>query len=311
MLWMLSSLAVSGQLACGTFDTFSALDTRDGGVGFDLGYAVFGYDLADVAYDPGSGIIFAEAFGIGFPDCLMEFDVGSGQAACTMNWIGGGVALSPGGAPLLFPQNVEWFPPASAFIGLEGAMGQIIGMDQLGATWSLAPYPAGFGPRWSTVAWDSDLRVLWLIGFWSGRYNAVALNPVDFEPVVWSEWSNLCAFATTGIDDTPAQDPILFVSGTCPGELTVTVADATPGSTVQLVSSTRRGRAAVPSGGCAGTRTGLAGPRLRASLVANDYGLATTVLQATAPMCGAAMLQALDVDSCLPTEVDVLPAAVP
>ena len=153
--------------------------------------------------------------------------------------------------------------------------------------------------------------MLWLVGFWGGDANALAVDPLTYLPVAWAEWSAPCWYATTGIDDTPAQDPILFVSGTCPGELTVTVADATPGSTVQLVSSTRRGRATVPSGGCAGTRTGLAGPRLRASLVANDYGLATTVLQATAPMCGAAMLQALDVDSCLPTEVDMLPAAVP
>jgi hypothetical protein len=138
----------------------------------------------------------------------------------------------------------------------------------------------------------------------------MALEPTNFTPVVYGDLPVAGDSATGLYDNTPAQTPILFVSGTCPGELLVTVADATPGETVEIVSGTRRGRSGPVGGGCGNVRSDLSNAVRRETLTADAYGLATTRLQATAPMCGTWMLQALDVGSCLTTEVRPVPAVV-
>ena len=73
---------------------------------------------------------------------------------------------------------------------------------------------------------------------------------------------------------------------------------------------TRPGRTTVPAGPCRGTRSDLANPQPRATLVADAFGLATTHVQATPAMCGRTLVQALDEGSCLVTEVVAVPATV-
>ena len=90
----------------------------------------------------------------------------------------------------------------------------------------------------------------------------------------------------------------------------MSVADAIPGSNIQIASGTRLGRRTVPSGPCAGTRTDLANPRPRATPVADAFGLATTYIHATDPMCGQWMLQTLDEDRCLTTVAGTVPDLV-
>jgi len=48
---------------------------------------------------------------------------------------------------------------------------------------------------------------------------------------------------------------------------------------------------------------GLRRPVPRFDLVANAYGIASTTFQASPQMCGRALLQAMDVDTCLTTQV--------
>jgi len=206
--------------------------------------------------------------------------------------------------------NAEYFPPLDIFIGVSGADSALMSVDGNGFGYIVSPFPSGQYSLWGGLAWDSDLKLLWLLGFETNQYNFVALEPTNFTPVIYSSPDLPCYGATGAFDDVPRQTPALFVSGECPGELTVTIADATPGESVSVLSSGRLGGARVPAGTCSGTRTGLGQPRLRTTLVADSYGIATTQVQATPGMCGATLLQAVDVGSCLTTDVVGVPAPV-
>ena len=113
MVWVFLAVSEAGQLACSTGDTFYAYDTRRDGAEVSIGYASNGYSLGDIAFDSQGLVIYAEAFGLGFPDCLMAFDLGSRQSSCLFDWAGGGVSVSPQGGPLLFPRNAEWLSMAA------------------------------------------------------------------------------------------------------------------------------------------------------------------------------------------------------
>jgi hypothetical protein len=298
-------MADAGQLACASFGVVSSVDTRLEATSI-LGQTQ--YDTGDIAYDPVGQVILIEAYGVGVPDCLLEFDPVTGQFICVGVMAGGGLAFSGSGFLEFLHRNAEFFPPGNYYLSIDPNSRNIIGIDTLGGSWPVAPFPPAFSPMWNAVAWDNDLNLIWLLSL--DPTLSVALNPTDFSVVAWSGLTSSCLAATTGIDDVPAQTPELFISGTCPGELTVSVADATPGSNIQLASGTRAGRRTVPSGPCAGTRTDLANPRPRATLVADAFGLATTYIQATDPMCGQWMLQALDEDSCLTTAARRIPDLV-
>jgi phage terminase large subunit-like protein len=81
-------------------------------------------------------------------------------------------------------------------------------------------------------------------------------------------------------------------------------------SVVARYAGTRLGRRSVRSGPCAGVAGGLANPVPRYDLVAGASGIASTTFQATAPMCGALAIQALDVGSCQTTSVRYVPDPV-
>ena len=112
------------------------------------------------------------------------------------------------------------------------------------------------------------------------------------------------------IDTVPAQTPELLVTGDCPGTMYITAVDATPGGHVQIGSSAAPGTRTLTGGPCAGAHLDLRRPAFRADLVANSYGIASTTLQATAPMCGNVLVQALDVGTCMTTSVRTVDWAV-
>ena len=98
----------------------------------------------------------------------------------------------------------------------------------------------------------------------------------------------------------------LVVSGQCPGTLTATVTDATPGGIVAFAFAPAQGNVTIPGGPCAGTRLGLSnGARLVGTDAADVNGTAVIVGDAPAGAC-TGFLQALDVATCTPSNVSGL-----
>ena len=304
MIWGgLVASALAGQLGLAHPEDVYTFDTRTFSMTF-WGSLPLGYETGDIAFDSGAQLFVVEAYGWGRPDCILELYQGVGIGTCLAIPFVGGVAYDDGGVFFTSTRNAEYFPPRDIFVSLYNG---IVSVDQAGNTWPIAPVPVGFGFPWYSLAWDEDLNLLWLVNL-DPDVNVVALDPTSFTPVVFGQIPLGGMGATGAYDDTPNQTPILFVSGTCPGDLTVTIADATPGEAVRVVSSARPGRTTVPTGPCRGTRADLANPQPRATLVADAFGLATTHVQATPAMCGRTLVQALDEGSCLVTDVVAVPA---
>ncbi len=96
--------------------------------------------------------------------------------------------------------------------------------------------------------------------------------------------------------------PSLIATGECPGRLTMTVAGATPGASVQIWASPRSGSTTITSGTCAGTMLGLANARLLATETADVNGNATATVRLNARRCGL-LLQAIDLGKCATSNV--------
>jgi hypothetical protein len=197
----------------------------------------------------------------------------------------------------------DWYPPGGYHIVL-GRDG-FFAVDGVTTPTLLGPLPTEVLPWDGDMAYDSDTHLLWLFE----NLNIWAIDPISWSVVARIPDLGLMDGAAGSIDDVPAQTPELLVSGECPGTVYVTAVDATPGEHVLVGSSTRAGLTTVRGGACAGAQLDLASPRLRVDLVANSAGIAATRLQATPGMCDRLMLQALDVDTCLPTSVGTVPAA--
>jgi hypothetical protein len=158
------------------------------------------------------------------------------------------------------------------------------------------------------MAYDSDTHVLWLFE----NYNIWAIDPTTWSVVARIPDRGPMDGAAGSIDDVPAQTPELLVTGSCPGDVYVTVADATPGGRVLIGSAATAGARTLRSGACAGTQLGLQNPTPRFDLVANSYGIASTRVTTTPNMCGRPIVfQGLDVATCTPTGVESLVTWLP
>ena len=111
---------------------------------------------------------------------------------------------------------------------------------------------------------------------------------------------------STGWMEIERSVPLLTVSGTCPGEVTIAVEGATPRGDVLVIFSQQLGSFELPFGVCAGTLFDLDSPSLLFSLVADADGRAEITGDAPASACGA-FLQAHDVAQCRPTNVYAVP----
>ena len=99
--------------------------------------------------------------------------------------------------------------------------------------------------------------------------------------------------------------PTITWSGICTRRMTLSATGLTPNSTVYVVSSSATGSAAVPSGPCAGTVSGVSatGLGLRRTLTSNAWGAASWSTPTTPAACGASV-QVLDLASCAFSNVD-------
>ena len=112
--------------------------------------------------------------------------------------------------------------------------------------------------------------------------------------------------AASQVPDSVTGAPILGTSGSCPGSVTVSIDNATPGGQVVLAWSSSLGSATVPGGPCAGTSLGLANPKVAKTFTAPGSGSGDLVRTLGGAACGI-YLQALDVSTCTPTNVGDLP----
>jgi len=97
----------------------------------------------------------------------------------------------------------------------------------------------------------------------------------------------------------------LSVAGACPGNLTLTANNATPGANVAFIYAFGPGSVSIPSGPCAGTRLGLNGTATLLRAVRADGG-GTARTSGTAPpaACGRVLIQALDTANCATSNVE-------
>jgi len=158
------------------------------------------------------------------------------------------------------------------------------------------------------LAYDDDTNIL--IVFSQATPWTWLIDPETFSVVGKIVMDRTASGAGGSIDNVPAQTPELLVTGDCPGTMYITAVDATPGGHVQIGSSAAPGTKTLTGGPCSGTRLDLRRPAFRADLVANSYGIASTTIQATAPMCGNVLVQALDVGTCMTTSVRTVDWAV-
>jgi len=97
----------------------------------------------------------------------------------------------------------------------------------------------------------------------------------------------------------------LAVTGACPS-VTFTVSGATPFGGIALLTGTSASSFTVAGGPCAGITLGVSPPTLRTVLGADASGGLSLSLTLPAGACGTMFLQAVDVSSCSPSNVEAL-----
>ena len=97
----------------------------------------------------------------------------------------------------------------------------------------------------------------------------------------------------------------LTITGACPGNVTLTADNATPGANVAFIDAFGPGSVSIPSGPCAGTVLGLnrTATLLRA-VRADGSGTARTSGTAPPAACGRVFVQALDISNCATSNVE-------
>lgn len=97
---------------------------------------------------------------------------------------------------------------------------------------------------------------------------------------------------------TASAEPVLSISGSCPGSGTVAVASLTPGGRYAIVKGDGTGTDLVPAGSCIGLETGLSSLSL-VTLRRDADGDGLEILTPTLPasVCSS-VLQAIDIEAC-------------
>lgn len=176
-----------------------------------------------------------------------------------------------------------------------------------------APVPYGF----YHTAWEPDGSA-WLTTYpnelWrrepGGLIDLVAtgLDSNGGSSVFWDASRSLLFITDrSGVWRVGEPGPTISWSGTCPGPMTLTLTGFTPSSSITVVSAPQAGSAVVPAGPCAGAVSSLGAPgiRIRATPTADASGNATLQVNMPAAACGQANVQALDVETCTFSNVDI------
>jgi hypothetical protein len=258
-------------------DTLNVVDI---GPPFDLGVRGLGWDpLTNTAI--GVGYISHEGVYIGQESAL----------AYPLTW----------GA-----KAADWYAPGNFLVATDLTVGMLHAIDLQGNDTVLGPWPFSYSSgNFSAAAYDDDTKITWFFDTVGYYRPTVGLDIESLRVVALGPF--LSGHAAAGwIDDVPDQTPHLYVTGTCPGTMYITVVDATPGGQVLFGTSNRLRTTQVPSGPCAGTPIALRSPTPQVTLTAGPTGIASQEIQAPAGMCGRTLIQAIDLDTCLTTAVETV-----
>jgi len=94
----------------------------------------------------------------------------------------------------------------------------------------------------------------------------------------------------------------LSLSGSCPGTMTVSITDATPGATIAIGMGSNLEGTVLPGGPCAGTEIELGGIQTRREVTADDDGNVSFTATPPAGLCGG-LVQAIDFSNCSASDV--------
>jgi hypothetical protein len=309
-------------------------------------YGTIEGDILGLAYDPYSDLLYASTAMYVGNDLLLSKSPGhnewttlvlggvnlgvmSATASLSFDPAVGVIAFSPTRIwrPWPYPEMDLGIPPGigsadhyshggytvGVAYGAGGAL-EMVGVMPGVAPWSLAPLPAVLDAP-QAAGYDGDLQVFWIQNAYGlSRHNGETYFPtIGFDATTWSivakVWLPYSAGLAGSRDNIPFPYPALLVTGDCPGTMYVTLADGTPGGEAVFVSSNRHGSHAVSGGPCAGETVDLARPRERARLTIGSNGLASTSFEATAEQCSVLQVQAVDLATCVKTEVQTVQTA--
>lgn len=330
MWWILMSPVLAGTVFVGENGYIDTFDTRS----FDvvrLGDA-FPYYHHGMAHDETrnrliiSGIkLFQpmmyevnpdtmDVWDIGYPVDLGITGMGRDPTTGTILGIGStsnpGVYLSPRStwfAPLTWGGlSADWYVPGNFLVTTDLTVGLLHAIDVQGTDTVLGPWPWSYSSGYfSGIAYDDDTKTTWFFETTARSLPTVGLDIESLRVVALGP--RIAGIGAAGwIDDVPDQTPHLYVTGTCPGTMYITVVDATPGGQVLFGTSNRLRTTQVPSGPCAGTPIALRSPTPQVTLTAGPTGIASQEIQAPAGMCGRTLIQAIDLDTCLTTAVETV-----
>lgn len=156
----------------------------------------------------------------------------------------------------------------------------------------------------------NDGSVLWSVPI-SGL-SAGAAGPVAFSNdgqtvyVPITEIGGVNRLAAYSVHGEVSTGPVLAVTGTCPGSITMTMNGVTPGAQVSIYSSKRAGSTTIATGSCAGTTLDLMRARAIATGTADASGNLSVRVRLGARQCGQ-LMQALDLATCETSNVATSP----
>jgi outer membrane protein assembly factor BamB len=166
-----------------------------------------------------------------------------------------------------------------------------------------------FGRNGELIAVDAtDGSVLWRIPI-TGPSAGIA-GPVSF-----SNDGNIIYAPITEIGGTnrliavqvgASAGPVLSVSGTCPGPITINVTGATPGASVAIWGGKQAGSTTLTTGECSGTTLELNRAHLLTTGTADSNGNVNLRVRLNSNRCGV-LLQAIDLSNCATSNVAPTP----
>ncbi|MFG0329019.1 MAG: hypothetical protein ACF8PN_03885 [Phycisphaerales bacterium] len=140
------------------------------------------------------------------------------------------------------------------------------------------------------------------------------VDTIEADPALWTNDGSVDYYQAVGISSSfngldvaigGGAVPTLIVDGICPGVMTFTAENMTPGGNVAFIYAFNTGSQTIPAGNpCAGTQLGLdRSARLGTTQRADASGVAVITPNVPAQACGNVFIQALDLSSCGTTNV--------
>ena len=192
---------------------------------------------------------------------------------------------------------------------------RIVFDESLGYSNYLANHPASLGDGVSTIEISTDGGLTWAVVWNETRTINFPYYGITVPLAPYAGASNLQLayhYFGTGahswvvdnvVVDNGVQTPILSISGTCPGQATLTGKNMTPGGMVYIAFAYGPGTYTIPAGPCVGVVVPLANPVHRTSRRADQGGLITVNGFLPPSACGQVLLIGFDVVSCTMTNI--------